>query len=75
MHNGSLAGFHEVKHDLLTAVDASLFPDIEGSTDTETLFFLALTFGLTDDPPQRSPARSASSRTSAGVTASSTRCT
>ena len=51
MHNGSLAGFHEVKHDLLTAVDASLFPDIEGSTDTETLFFLALTFGLTDDPP------------------------
>src|SRR5215207_2388142 len=51
MHNGSLAGFHELKHDLLTAVDASLFPDIEGSTDTETLFFLALTFGLTDDPP------------------------
>ncbi len=51
MHNGSLAGFHEVKRDLLTAVDASLFPGIEGSTDTETLFFLALTFGLTDDPP------------------------
>jgi predicted glutamine amidotransferase len=51
MHNGSLAGFHEVKHDLLTAVDASLFPDIEGSTDTEALFYLALTFGLADDPP------------------------
>ena len=33
------------------AVDASLYPEIEGSTDTETLFFLALTFGLTDDPP------------------------
>ena len=33
------------------AVDPSLYPDIEGSTDTETLFFLALTFGLTDDPP------------------------
>ena len=51
MHNGSLAGFQEVKHDLVTQVDASLYPRIEGSTDTETLFFLALTFGLVDDPP------------------------
>ena len=51
MHNGSLAGFPEVKRDLLMAVDPSLYPHIEGSTDTETLFFLAFTFGLTDDPP------------------------
>jgi glutamine amidotransferase len=33
------------------AVDPALFPRLEGSTDSETLFFLALTFGLTDDPP------------------------
>jgi predicted glutamine amidotransferase len=51
MHNGSLAGFPEVKRDLLMAVDPSLYPHIEGSTDTETLFYLALTFGLTADPP------------------------
>jgi predicted glutamine amidotransferase len=51
MHNGSLADFPAVKRDLQMAVDASLYPQIEGSTDTETLFFLALTFGLTDDPP------------------------
>ncbi|MGY1592467.1 class II glutamine amidotransferase [Geodermatophilus sp. SYSU D00708] len=51
MHNGSLARFAEVKRDLVLAVDPSLYPAIEGSTDTETLFFLALTFGLTDDPP------------------------
>ncbi|WP_433275334.1 class II glutamine amidotransferase [Pseudonocardia xinjiangensis] len=51
MHNGSLAMFPEVKRDLLTAVDESLYPKVEGSTDTETLFFLALTFGLVDDPP------------------------
>jgi len=51
MHNGSLAGFNEVKRDLLMAVDESLYAEIEGSTDTETLFFLALTFGLADDPP------------------------
>ncbi|MET0863690.1 MAG: class II glutamine amidotransferase [Nakamurella sp.] len=51
MHNGSLANFGEVRRDLLMAVDPSLFPQIGGSTDSETLFYLALTFGLTDDPP------------------------
>ena len=50
MHNGMIRGFHEVKRDLLMAVDPALYPDIEGSTDSETLFFLALTFGLSDDP-------------------------
>ena len=50
MHNGAIRGFHEIKRDLLLAVDPSLFLDIEGSTDSETLFFLALTFGLADDP-------------------------
>ena len=49
MHNGAVRGFHEIKRQLQVAVDPSLFPDIEGSTDSETLFFLALTFGLTDD--------------------------
>jgi predicted glutamine amidotransferase len=51
MHNGSLAGFQEMKRDLMMAVDPSLFAEIEGSTDSETLFFLALTFGLEEDPP------------------------
>jgi predicted glutamine amidotransferase len=51
MHNGSLAGFPKVERDLQMAVDPSLHPRIEGSTDTETLFFLALTFGLETDPP------------------------
>jgi predicted glutamine amidotransferase len=50
MHNGALREFHHTKRDLLMAVDPSLYPDIEGSTDSETLFFLALTFGLNDDP-------------------------
>ena len=50
MHNGSIAGFHDLKRDLMMAVDPTLYPDIEGSTDSETLFFLALTFGLADDP-------------------------
>jgi predicted glutamine amidotransferase len=51
VHNGSLASFSEVKRDLTMAVDPALYPQIEGSTDTETLFFLALSFGLEDDPP------------------------
>ena len=51
MHNGSLANFGAVRRDLLMAVDPALFPEMTGSTDTETLFFLALTFGLTKDPP------------------------
>ncbi|AII06259.1 MULTISPECIES: class II glutamine amidotransferase [Rhodococcus] len=50
VHNGALRGFHEIRRDLVMAVDPSLFSDIEGSTDSETLFFLALTFGLVDDP-------------------------
>jgi predicted glutamine amidotransferase len=51
MHNGAIRQFHDVKRELLLAVDPSLFPAIEGSTDSETFFFLALTFGLEDDPP------------------------
>jgi glutamine amidotransferase len=51
MHNGVLGGFRTMKRDLAFAVDPALFPEIEGSTDSEMLFFLALTFGLEDDPP------------------------
>ena len=51
MHNGLLAGFSAMKRDLVLAVDPDLFPFIEGSTDSEVLFFLALTFGLEHDPP------------------------
>jgi predicted glutamine amidotransferase len=50
-HNGALAGFSRTKRDLVLAVDPGLYPDIEGSTDSELFFYLALTFGLEDDPP------------------------
>ena len=51
MHNGQLREFRSVKRDLAFAVDPSLYPFIEGSTDTELFFYLALTQGLEDDPP------------------------
>ncbi len=50
MHNGLIADFRTIKRDLALAVDPVLFPEIEGSTDSELLFFLALTFGLETDP-------------------------
>jgi glutamine amidotransferase len=51
MHNGLIREFPTVKRDLSFAVDPSLYPQIEGSTDSELFFHLALTFGLQDDPP------------------------
>jgi glutamine amidotransferase len=51
MHNGAIREFQTVKRDLALEVDESLYPDIDGSTDSELLFFLALTYGLEDDPP------------------------
>src|SRR3954447_11288506 len=51
MHNGYINEFPTIKRDVMLAVDPSLYPKVEGQTDSEALFFLALTFGLEDDPP------------------------
>jgi predicted glutamine amidotransferase len=51
MHNGLIRDFTKVKRDLALAVDPALYPEIEGSTDSELFFYLALTLGLEDDPP------------------------
>ena len=50
VHNGLIREHHRVRRDLLLEVDHSFFNDIEGTTDSELMFFLALTFGLEDDP-------------------------
>jgi predicted glutamine amidotransferase len=50
MHNGALADFHKTKRDLTFAIDPSLYPNVLGTTDSEVLFYLALTLGLRDDP-------------------------
>jgi predicted glutamine amidotransferase len=52
VHNGFLADFHVLRRDLMLAVDPDLFGDFQGSTDTEVVFNLALTFGLEEDPLQ-----------------------
>src|SRR6478736_4751837 len=45
MHNGAIRSFSEVKRELVLAVDPSLYPFIDCSTDSEVFFYLALTFG------------------------------
>jgi predicted glutamine amidotransferase len=50
VHNGVVAGFHQMRRELMLAVDPDLFADFHGSTDSEVIFRLALTFGLEEDP-------------------------
>ncbi|MFD3333093.1 class II glutamine amidotransferase [Streptomyces sp. NPDC058700] len=51
MHNGAIAGFHLMRRDLTLLVDPALYAGIEGTTDSEVMFYLALTYGLDEDPP------------------------
>ncbi len=50
VHNGFVRDFHRMKRDVVLAIDPDLYPQIVGSTDSEHMFYLALTFGLKDDP-------------------------
>jgi glutamine amidotransferase len=51
MHNGAITDFQRLRRDLCLAIDPALFACLEGSTDSEVMFFLALTFGLDQDAP------------------------
>jgi predicted glutamine amidotransferase len=50
MHNGYIDDYLALRRELVLAVDPELFPAMEGTTDSEVLFHLALTFGLDADP-------------------------
>jgi predicted glutamine amidotransferase len=50
VHNGYIAQYANLRRTLLLAVRPDLFKHILGSTDSELMFYLALTFGLEDDP-------------------------
>jgi predicted glutamine amidotransferase len=50
VHNGYVAEFDRLRRDMMLAVRPDLFSAIRGTTDSEVMFYLALTFGLTDDP-------------------------
>ena len=50
VHNGYVDGYDELRRDMLLAVRPDLFRGIKGTTDSELMFHLALTFGLQEDP-------------------------
>ena len=50
MHNGLIREFPRMRRELVMAIDDSLYDSLEGTTDSETMFYLALTFGLESDP-------------------------
>ena len=50
VHNGYIADFHMLRRELMLGIAPELFPEVQGSTDTEVVFHLALTLGLERDP-------------------------
>lgn len=50
MHNGRIRDFSRIHRTLALAISPELFPEIKGTTDSEVMFHLALTFGLESDP-------------------------
>jgi predicted glutamine amidotransferase len=50
VHNGYVGDFRAIRRDLMLTIDPHLFSEVEGSTDTEVVFYLALRFGLERDP-------------------------
>lgn len=49
-HNGSVFNFQLIRRDLQFDIAPELFSLLRGTTDSETLFLLALTYGLETDP-------------------------
>jgi len=50
MHNGQIGGFDRIARELDFMIAPELYRQRQGNTDSETLFFLLLTFGLERDP-------------------------
>ena len=49
VHNGLINGFHEMRRELMMTVHENLYSEILGTTDSELMLYLALTFGMEDD--------------------------
>ncbi len=52
VHNGEIFEIEKFRKELLMAVATRYFDNIFGTTDSELMFHLALTFGLEEDPLQ-----------------------
>ncbi|MNS72716.1 Amidohydrolase EgtC [compost metagenome] len=50
VHNGVIRDYPLLRRDLMLMIAPAYFGSMEGSTDSEVMFLLALTFGLEEDP-------------------------
>jgi len=51
-HNGHVNDFESLRRELQMDIDPELFKNLQGTTDSETFFYLALTYGLKENPKQ-----------------------
>jgi predicted glutamine amidotransferase len=49
-HNGHIDSFEVLRQDLHRDIAPEFYAELSGTTDSETFFLLALTYGLMDDP-------------------------
>lgn len=49
-HNGDVSEFEKIRRDLQMDIAPELYNELKGTTDSETFFLLALTYGMKDDP-------------------------
>ncbi len=50
MHNGQIGNWSQCRKDVESAIAPEFYPHRQGTTDSEALFLLALSFGLEEDP-------------------------
>ncbi|KAA3611756.1 MAG: class II glutamine amidotransferase [Planctomycetota bacterium] len=50
LHNGKVEDFRRLRRSLSLAIAEEFYPCLQGSTDSEILFYLALSFGLRENP-------------------------
>lgn len=49
-HNGHVSNFPKLRRQLQLKIAPKLYPHLQGTTDSETFFLLALTYGLQENP-------------------------
>ncbi|HBN90591.1 MULTISPECIES: class II glutamine amidotransferase [Rheinheimera] len=49
-HNGHVSHFPQIRRELQLSIAPDLYPLLQGTTDSETFFYLAITLGLLDQP-------------------------
>ncbi|TVP14268.1 class II glutamine amidotransferase [Shewanella sp. KCT] len=49
-HNGHVSDFEKIRRELQLDIAPELYPYLRGTTDSETFFMLALTYGLQENP-------------------------